>query len=70
MSYVKNINAIVSLKLTTRFNTLLMKSVKNVREAEKRVVRLIKKGKSLDDILDFSSLPSERVQQLFDEHQN
>lgn len=39
-----------------------------VQEEENRVIRLIKKGKSLDDILDFSSLPPERVQQLFDEH--
>lgn len=42
---------------------------KYVQEEENRVVRWIKKGKSLDDILDFSSLPPERVQQLFAEHQ-
>ena len=42
---------------------------KYAQEEENRVVRLIKKGKSLDDILDFSSLPPERVQQLFAEHQ-
>ena len=41
----------------------------SVQEEENRVVRWIKKGKSLDDILDFSSLPPERVQQLFTEHQ-
>ena len=41
----------------------------SVQEEENRVVRWIKKGKSLDDILDFSSLPPERIQQLFDEHQ-
>lgn len=41
---------------------------KYVQEEENRVVRWIKKGKSLDDILDFSSLPHERVRQLFDEH--
>ncbi len=42
---------------------------KYAQEEENRVVRWIKKGKSLDDILDFSSLPSERVHQLFAEHQ-
>ena len=42
----------------------------SAQEEENRVIRLIKKGKSLDDILDFSSLPQERVQQLFDEHQS
>ena len=42
---------------------------KYAQEEENRVVRLIKKGKSLDDILDFSSLPPERVQQLFTENQ-
>ena len=42
---------------------------KYAQEEENRVVRWIKKGKSLDDILDFSSLPPERVQQLFAEHQ-
>lgn len=42
---------------------------KYTQEEENRVVRWIKKGKSLDDILDFSSLPPERVQQLFAEHQ-
>ena len=42
---------------------------KYAQEEENRVVRWIKKGKSLDDILDFSSLPPERVQQLFEEHQ-
>lgn len=41
----------------------------SAQEEENRVVRWIKKGKSLDDILDFSSLPPERVQQLFYEHQ-
>ena len=42
----------------------------SAQEEENRVVRWIKKGKSLDDILDFSSLPQERVLQLFDEHKN
>ena len=42
---------------------------KYAQEEENRVVRLIKKGKSLDDILDFSSLPLERVHQLFTENQ-
>ena len=37
-------------------------------EEENRVIRWIKKGKSLDDILDFTLLPPERVQQLFSEH--
>jgi hypothetical protein len=37
---------------------------------ENRVIRWIKKGKSLDDIMDFSFLPQERVQQLFKEHKN
>ena len=39
------------------------------QEEEKSVIRWIKKGKTLEDILDFSSLPSERVQQLWDENQ-
>ena len=42
---------------------------KYTQEEENRVVRWIKKGKSLDDILDFSSLPPERIHQLFAEHQ-
>ena len=41
----------------------------SAQEEENRVVRWIIKGKSLDDILDFSSLPPERVHQLFAEHQ-
>ena len=42
---------------------------KYAQEEENRVIRWIQKGKSLDDILDFSSLPPERVQQLFIENQ-
>ena len=41
---------------------------KYIKEEEDRVVKLIKKGKSFEDIMDFTSLPQERVQQLFDEH--
>ena len=40
---------------------------KYINEEENRVVKLIKKGKSFEDIMDFTSLPQERVQQLFDE---
>ena len=43
---------------------------KYAQEEENRVVCWIKKGKSFDDILDFTSLPQERVQQLWDENQN
>ena len=43
---------------------------KYIQEEENRVVRLIKKGKSLDNIMDFTSLSKERVQQLFDENRN
>ena len=41
---------------------------KYAQEEEKRVIRWIKKGKSFDDIIDFTSLTSERVQQLFAEN--
>lgn len=41
---------------------------KYVQEEENRVVKWIKKGKSFDDIMDFTSLTSKRVQQLFDEN--
>ena len=41
---------------------------KYAQEEEKRVVNWIKKGKSFDDIMDFTSLAPERVQQLFDEN--
>lgn len=40
---------------------------KDVQEEESRVVSWIKKGKSFDDIMDFTLLTPERVQQLFDE---
>ena len=43
---------------------------KYAQEEENRVIRWIKKGKSLDDILDFTSLPQERVQQLWNENLN
>ncbi|MBR6012595.1 MAG: hypothetical protein IK062_02270 [Selenomonadaceae bacterium] len=43
---------------------------KYAQEEENRVIRLIKKGKSFDDIMDFTSLPQERVLQLFDKHKN
>lgn len=42
----------------------------STQEEENRVVRWIKKGKSFDDIMDFTSLSQERVKQLFDENQN
>ena len=41
---------------------------KYAQEEEKRVVSWIKKGKSFEDIMDFTSLTSERVQQLFAEN--
>lgn len=41
---------------------------KYAQEEEKRVVNWIKKGKSFDDIMDFTSLAPERVQQLFAEN--
>ena len=40
---------------------------KYAQEEESRVVSWIKKGKSFDDIMDFTLLTPERVQQLFDE---
>lgn len=40
---------------------------KYAQEEENRVVSWIKKGKSFDDIRDFTFLTPERVQQLFDE---
>lgn len=43
---------------------------KYAHEEENRVIRWIKKGKSLDDILDFTSLSQERVQQIWEENQN
>ena len=43
---------------------------KYVQEEENRVVKWIKKGKSFDDIMDFTSLTPERVQQLFDENRS
>ena len=43
---------------------------KYAQEEENRVVRWIKKGKSFEDILDFTSLPQERVQQLWDKNKN
>ena len=42
---------------------------KHIQEEEKRVISWIKKGKSLEDILDFTFLSQERVQQLLIEHQ-
>ena len=39
---------------------------KYLQEEENRVIRWIKKGKSFDDIMDFTFLPQERVQQLFE----
>ena len=39
------------------------------QEEEKRVISWIKKGKTLEDILDFTVLPQERVQQLWNENQ-
>ena len=41
---------------------------KYAQEEENRVVNWIKKGKSLDDIMDFTSLAPERVKQLFAEN--
>ena len=41
---------------------------KYAQEEENRVVKWIKKGKSFDDIMDFTSLTPERVQQLFDKN--
>ena len=41
---------------------------KYAQEEENRVVKWIKKGKSFDDIMDFTSLSPERVKQLFDEN--
>ena len=43
---------------------------KYAQEEENRVIRLIKIGKSLEDIMDFTFLSQERVKQLFDENQN
>lgn len=43
---------------------------KYAQEEENRVVKWIKKGKSFDDIMDFTSLTPERVQQLFDENRS
>ncbi|MBQ3442097.1 MAG: PD-(D/E)XK nuclease family transposase [Selenomonadaceae bacterium] len=41
---------------------------KYVQEEESRVVKWIIKGKAFSDIMDFTSLTPERVQQLFDEN--
>ncbi len=41
---------------------------KYLKLEENRVINWCKKGKSLEDILDFSSLPPERVKQLFAEN--
>ena len=54
-------------------NKLSLKQVteereKYAQEEEKRVVSWIKKGKSFEDSMDFTSLTSERVQQLFAEN--
>lgn len=43
---------------------------KYAQEEENRVVKWIRKGKSFDDIMDFTSLTPERVQQLFDENRS
>ena len=43
---------------------------KYTQEEENRVVKWIKKGKSFDDIMDFTYLTPERVQQLFDENRS
>ena len=45
--------------------TLNEEREKYAQEEENRVIRWIQKGKSLDDILDFTNLSEERVQQLF-----
>ena len=42
----------------------------SAQKEENRVVHWIKKGKSFDEIMDFTSLSQERVRQLFNEHQN
>lgn len=41
---------------------------KHIQEEENRVVKWIKKGKAFDDIMDFTFLTPERVQQLFDKN--
>ncbi len=41
---------------------------KYLKLEENRVINWCKKGKFLEDILDFSSLPPERVKQLFAEN--
>ena len=41
---------------------------KYTQEEEKRVIRWIKKGKSFEDIMDFTSLTPERVRQIFDQN--
>ena len=43
---------------------------KYAQEEEQRVIHLIKKGKSLDDIMDFTSLTSEHVKKLFNDNSN
>ena len=43
---------------------------KYAQEEENRVVKWIKKGKSFNDIMDFTSLTPERVQQLFDKNRS
>lgn len=43
---------------------------KHVQEEENRVVKWIRKGKSFDDIMDFTSLTPEHVQQLFDKNRS
>ena len=58
---IAQINYAVKQALTER-------EQKYAQEEENRIISLIKKGKSLEDILDFSVLPPERVQQLWDEN--
>lgn len=42
---------------------------KYAQEEENRIISLIKKGKSLEDIMDFFSISKERIQQILDKNQ-
>ena len=42
---------------------------KYTQAEKKRVVRLIEKGKSLEDIMGFFAISKEHIQQILDEHQ-
>lgn len=66
---IAEINYAVNQAVNQAVNrTVAEEREKYLQEEANRVINWIKKGKSLDDILDFSSLSSDRIHQLFDEY--